>query len=74
MWMKHRSVFQDPVKYIQNDILKPFRVDIIRYDELDCLMHNLAKYVPPRSIKGDDYDKIDWKFCDKEFSEYDISV
>ena len=25
-------------------------------------------------MKGDDYDKADWKYRDKEFSEYDIWV
>ena len=30
IWNKHRSVFQDCVKYIHNDILKPFRVRIFQ--------------------------------------------
>ena len=29
MWKKHQSVFQDHVKYIHNDIVKPFRVGIL---------------------------------------------
>ena len=33
MLKKHRSVFQDHVKYIHNDILKPLRVGILHYDE-----------------------------------------
>ena len=44
MWRKHIYVFQYHVKYIQNDILKPFRVDIIQYDECFRVMQNIAKY------------------------------
>ena len=29
MWRKHRSAFQDHVKYMHNDIVKPFRVGIL---------------------------------------------
>ena len=33
MWRKHRSAIQYHVKYIHNDILNPFRVNIIQYKE-----------------------------------------
>ena len=33
IWRKHRSVFQDHLKYIHNDIVKPFRVGILHYVE-----------------------------------------
>ena len=52
MWKKHRSVFQDHVKYIHNDILKPLRVRIIQYAERVCDMHDLEKYLLPPSMKG----------------------
>ena len=31
MWMKHRYVFQDHVKYIHNYIVKKFRIGILQY-------------------------------------------
>ena len=51
MWKKHQRFFQDHVKYIHNDIVKPFIVDILQYAEHVCKMHDLAKYLPPSMIK-----------------------
>ena len=47
MWKKHRSVFQDHVKYIHNDIVKHSRVRIIQYAERALGMNDLAKYLTP---------------------------
>ena len=44
---KHMITFQDHVKYIRNDIMKPFRVGTLQYYEHVCEMHDLAKYLPP---------------------------
>ena len=63
--MKHRSIFQDDVKYIHNEILKPFRLIIIHYAEYISKIHGLAKYLPPLLDKGDEYDHADWVVCDK---------
>ena len=43
MWKKHQSVFQYQVKYIHNDILKPFRIVILKYAKRVHEMHNLSK-------------------------------
>ena len=43
MWKKHQSFFQDHIKYIHNNIVKPFRVVILQYDERVREMHDLAK-------------------------------
>ena len=53
MGRKPRSVYQDHIKYIRNDIVKPFHVKILRYSERIGEMHDLAKYLPPPSIKGE---------------------
>ena len=45
MWRKH-------VKYIHNDIFNPFRAGNLQYAARVCEVHNLAKYLPPPSIKG----------------------
>ena len=43
MLKKYWSLFQDQVKYIHNDIVKPFRVLILQYVERICEMHDLAE-------------------------------
>ena len=65
MWRNHRSVFQDHVKYINNDIVKTFRVGIIQYTDHVCEMHDFDKYLPPPSMKGGKYDQADWIICQK---------
>ena len=68
MWRKHRSIFQDRVNYIHNNIVKPLRVGIIHYMERDLDMNDIAKYLPPPSMKGKDYNEADWAIRAKEFS------
>ena len=58
MWRKHPSVFQDHVKYVYNDIVKPFRVEILKYNRRVREMHDLAKYLPPPSIKGMSFESL----------------
>ena len=43
IWRKHRSVYQDYMKYICNDIVKPFKVKILLYYKRVREMHDLAK-------------------------------
>ena len=31
MWRKHHIFYQDHMKYVRNDILKPFKVKFLRY-------------------------------------------
>ena len=47
MWRKHRSVYQDYLKYICNDIVKPLCVVILRYVERVHNMHDLVKRLTP---------------------------
>ena len=53
MCRKHQSVYQDHMKYVFNDILKPFNVKILCYFERVYEMHDLAKYPPLFSMKGE---------------------
>ena len=57
MWNKHRSKFQDHIKYIHNNIVNPFWVRIIQYTERVYEMHYLANYLPPLSMKFQKYDE-----------------
>ena len=65
VWIKYRSNFQDSVKYINNDIVKQFKVSILKYTECVREIHDLAKYLPPPLMKGGDYNKAYWAFREK---------
>ena len=74
MWRKHRNVYRDHLKYICNDIVRPFHVGILRYDERVQHMHDLVKHLPPPLINGNVYEAVIWKFRNSEFSVDDIRV
>ena len=63
-WKKNWRVYHDYVKYIRNDIVKPFRVVIIKYNELVRNMHNLAKYFPPPLMKYKRFESYNWAVRD----------
>ena len=60
MWRKHRSVYQDHIKYFCNDILKSFKVKTLRYAERVQEIHELAKYPPSSSTKGEIATTANW--------------
>ena len=60
MWSNHWSVYQDHIKYVCNEIMKPFKVKILRYAERVRDMHDLAKYLPPPSMKGESSMAANW--------------
>ena len=72
MWRKHCSIFQDHLKYLHTDIVKPFRVGICRYAKRVQDVHNLAKHLPPPSINCDSFEAANCKVRDKEFSVREI--
>ena len=74
MWRKHRSVFQDHLKYIRNDIVKPLCVGILRYAKRVQDIHDLVKHLTPPLIKGGFYEASNWKFRNKELSIHEVWV
>ena len=48
------------MKYVHNDIVKPFKVKILRYSERVHEMHDLAKYLPTLSMKGKSVMAYNW--------------
>ena len=68
MWRKHRSVYQDHMKYVRNDIVKPFKVKILYYTKHMREMHEIAKYLSPPSMKGESTMTDNWSFRNKEFT------
>ena len=74
MWLKQRYYFQDHVKNIHNETVKPFRCSILQYGKCIHDMHELYRYLPTPSKKGDMVDQAKWRvqYCD--FTEYEICV
>ena len=60
MWRKHRSVYQDHLKYIPNDIVKPFHVKILRHTDQVREMNALEKYLHPTLMKGVSAEAANW--------------
>ena len=74
MWRKHHRVFQNHLKYIRYDIVKPLCVVILSYAERVQDIHDLAKHLPPPLMKGESFESANWKVCDKELSVHEIRV
>ena len=68
MWRKHRIVYQDHMKYIRNDIVKPLKVKMLRYNERILEMNDLAKYLPPPLMKVKSAEAANWTVCNQEFT------
>ena len=62
------------LKYIRNDILKPFKVKILRYTERVHEIHNPAKYLPPPQMKRQSVTAANWNVRKEEFSTSDLRL
>ena len=60
------------MKYVRNYIVKPFKVKILYYAKRVREMHDLAKYLPPPSMKGDIAMADNWSIHNKEIMISDI--
>ena len=74
MWSKHRSAYQDHMKHVRNDIVKPFKVKILRYAERIREMHDLENYLPPSLMKGEIEMEANWNVRNEELTESDIRL
>ena len=74
IWKKHQSVFQDHIKYICNDIVKPFRSVILHNSERFQEMHDLSKYLSTPLMKGDIHNSDNWDVCNKGLYENEIRI
>ena len=74
MWRKHRSVYQDYMKYVRNDIVKSFNFKILRYAQHVQEMHELDKYLPPPPMKGESAMANSWALRNEEFTTGDIRL
>ena len=62
------------MKYVTNDIVKPFKFKILRYTKRMHEMHDLAKYLPPPSIKGDSTMAANWSVRNEDFTTSDLRL
>ena len=60
------------MKYVRNEIVKPFKVKHFCYSEHMRKMHDLAKYLPPPLIKGEIEMAANWNVRNREFTISDI--
>ena len=60
------------MKYIRNDIVKHFRVKILRYAKRVIDIHDLAKYLPTPSMKVESAEADNWTVRNQEFTVSDI--
>ena len=74
VWRNHWSVYQDHMKYVCNNILKSFKVKILCYAKRVHEMHDLAKYLPTPSMKGEIAMAANWSIHNKEFMNSDILI
>ena len=62
------------MKYIRNDIVKLFKVKILRYAECMHEMHYLAKYLPPPFMKVKSVEADSWTVQNQEFTANEIRL
>ena len=74
MWRKHRIVYQDHIKYILNDMVKNFKVKILRYTERMRDMYDLDKYLPPPLMKGKSSEAANWTVHNQEFTASEVRL
>ena len=60
------------MKYVRNDIVKPFKVKILCYDDFVRDIHEQANYLPPPSMKGKSAMPYKWSFRNKDFTTGDL--
>ena len=60
------------MKYVHNDIMKPFKVKILRYAERVHEMHDLAKYLSSPSTKGESAKAANWTVRNQDFTAGEI--
>ena len=62
------------MKYVRNDIMKPFKVKTLCYAERVREIHDLSEYLPPTSMKGKSAMADNWNVCNEEFTISDIRL
>ena len=74
MWRKHFSVQQDHMKCICNDVVKLCKIKILFYADRMCDMNDLAKHVPPPSMKGESAEADIWTVRNQEYTTSEVRL
>jgi hypothetical protein len=65
MWTKSRNVFSDQERYLSQHITKPFKWSMVKYCERIRELYDSLQYLPPHSLKGEEYKEADWVSLEK---------
>ena len=74
MWTKSRNVFSDQERYLSQHITKPFKWTMVKYCERIREQYDSLKYLPPHSMKGEEYKEADWANLEKVPLEHTIRL
>ena len=69
MCKKHRSIFEDPVRYVTNDTQKTFKLRIVHCSEFVSEIFDLGWYLYPTSKNGEEWHEVNWSTRKKPLSE-----
>ena len=62
------------MKYVRNDIVKPFKVKILRYVKRVREMHDLAKYLHPPLMKVESAEADNWTVRNQDFATGEVQL
>ena len=74
MWTKSRNVFSDQERYLSQHITKPFKWSMVKYCERIRELYDSLQYLPPHSLKGEEYKEADWVNLEKVPLEHIIRL
>ena len=74
VWRKKWSIYQDHMKYIQNEIVKPLKFKNFCYAECVHEMHDLAKHLPPPPMKGGSAEADYWTVRKQKFTASEVQL
>ena len=74
MWRDHPSVYQDNMDYVRNDIVKPFKIKILRYAEPMREINDLAKSLPQPSTKDNSAKAANCNVRKQEFTDSEFRL
>ena len=65
MWTKSRNVFSEQERYLSQHISKTFKWNMVKYCEIIREQYNSLQYLPPHSLKNEEYKEADWANLEK---------
>mmetsp|Transcript_17197 Transcript_17197/g.32552 ORF Transcript_17197/g.32552 Transcript_17197/m.32552 type:complete len:470 (+) Transcript_17197:1371-2780(+) len=69
MWNRHRTVFEEHIRYIENKIIKPFDMLIRDFYDRVNEMYSYAYYIQPPSMNNQLWYEADWNALGEQYTE-----